>query len=657
MAKAPNTTVVLYKDTALTPTAQRAFNNKAAQDAWFNARASETFTGLSHVRHTVGTVELDIPVGEVLQHDYLSIDNKAYGGRFFCYLLDAEHISDRNTKISFMIDAWQSYQFEMEMLPSEIVRQGLTETDHNASWLNKYDANMIELTASEDLAVTEDLEMKLARERGIVTPNGRLRKSPSDPKLIPDGAAGLTVEFGGSNTTDLGNIGPDYVFELIYSFDMMDRMVRYEAAVNALNNTVMVRLDYAASGANMTRNTFLVSIGQRNVSAGASLYHPGDLLSAVNLFQGAMQEAPDMSDQVIGATSLPGGFIQDLINVSPTSTQDVNNDTKAEIKRVVSKPYSQIYGREPHNAKLYRSPFRCVRLRRPDGVEFYYQFERSQIMEDGNAAVEFALYRLFDNFPTMVALPLGYAGNSADTKRAAEYSDFPQLYYTSGKYGAYISQKYQQAILSDTPGTKNSRDYGYEALSEGVSVLTQGLGAVGLGTFLGGKGGPATAVLGAGTAMAQQASNLNAQIIDMGSNKELMDAAYATAGGKDVPIPRSLALHADAFGGQNYSGGNNSGTIGQRLGDDQWVAEVVTLRPEVLFQYDNFLSNFGHRSGKVGVPNIVQSAANAHYAPVGDGSSLTTHFCKTNGARVYGVPSVFARDIERMFDGGVNFYR
>lgn len=99
------------------------FDNVAAQETYFNSLPYIEFDKLTYVRHN-GVIKVKANRESLLDYNYMSFQNLNYGNKtFYAFITGITYINPNTTAVSFTIDEWQTWQFDLTFKPSFIERK------------------------------------------------------------------------------------------------------------------------------------------------------------------------------------------------------------------------------------------------------------------------------------------------------------------------------------------------------------------------------------------------------------------------------------------------------------------------------------------------------------------------------------------------------
>ena len=156
----PDSTINLYGgvDIDITSGVEIAFKTIANQRAYFASKLVRANTPCTMVKKT-GYVRLEVPGSVVKNCNYISFTNPSFDNKtFYGLITDYNYINNECVEISYIIDWWQSYMFDVSYERMGIERQGLNVTDWNKAEANPYDPSIYAFQTAENLPFNDGLE-------------------------------------------------------------------------------------------------------------------------------------------------------------------------------------------------------------------------------------------------------------------------------------------------------------------------------------------------------------------------------------------------------------------------------------------------------------------------------------------------------------------
>lgn len=109
---------------------QLYFANKSAQRSYFVLNSTYVVTEYLTVRNSTPdgavkhAIRIDRNIDELYGFNYIHYQNANHGDKwFYAFITNLKYINDRVTEVEFEQDVWQTWMFDVELLPSFVVRQ------------------------------------------------------------------------------------------------------------------------------------------------------------------------------------------------------------------------------------------------------------------------------------------------------------------------------------------------------------------------------------------------------------------------------------------------------------------------------------------------------------------------------------------------------
>ena len=145
----PDSSITLYKDVDIDNDEQLVFKNRTNQTAYFQSKIhpNGAYTPCTVVRKT-GVLRVEKSMAIVSQCNYLSFVNPLirhtqqgdtqYGDNKTIYarIVDYDYVNNECTEISYVIDYWQTWMFDVTFQDSYIEREHLSQADWDKAAAN-----------------------------------------------------------------------------------------------------------------------------------------------------------------------------------------------------------------------------------------------------------------------------------------------------------------------------------------------------------------------------------------------------------------------------------------------------------------------------------------------------------------------------------------
>lgn len=677
----PNSTITLYSGVQIDNNEQLIFSSIANQAAYFATKSVMTVQDCQYVKKT-GRINITVSGSVISTCNYLSFINPSFDNKvFYCRIIDYDFINNETCSISWVIDYWQTYMFDVSFDDMHIERQHLSVTDFNKAETNPYDPSIYAFRTPETaLPIGEDLE-KLTYTLGSNTDSDGfyVRQAISDFSHISDACGALMylaeIDFEDlDDSAEAGATKPSEIFVGVIEdilngtgvdtgdLDMGFYMLT-ESQYNYLHGLYPSRITqqiYWAPGWNTIGlapfNDNVISPGYTclYISTGASA---GDGKAVLTGLISALTQWSAVS-AIIGLYGIPNNVM--AMHGTTAGTHNVLAATQKTVKTKLN----------VHNKKLMHYPFSYLRLITPTDVKELH-FENFTAVQNGNDACEIAFNLDILEKPTLIIAPNGYkfsgmspmtAGLDANMLQAMIMTQFPSMPYTTDSFLTALSAAAMNQIQ------RNTTDYGYSleqkqldvyrtAASAAASTIAAANDAVHLDL-----GGAATNAVNA-TFGATQAE-LSQKRLQNEAN--MSQDAYGILAGeqKQNAIYENMKNTRPAYAVNKYSPAGNDGTLNYNIMSFFDVIVLrVTLNPTILEQYDKWLSAYGlNFSGMVGIPYVLKFINHQesswddtiHWETI-NGRECT--YVKTADCKCLYSMLPVSGYIKAMFDGGIRLYK
>lgn len=613
----PDSTVNLYADVPISGDHQLVFSSRSAQATYFLNKRVASKAGCSYLRKT-GRLRIEWSTARVMQSNYISFTNPSFENvTFYAKITDWEYVNNETTDILYEIDWWQTYMFDFEAHACGILREQLTEADYQKAVANPWRRDIPELLTSENLPVSESLECIYTNgenQAGVLTGN-RFKMSSGIP-AISEGMQQLKVVMYLSAIANFNDLEDSQktVFRAFLS--------KWET-LNGQSfdySTVDVNQIFSSTAENFIRSYAVLAMPISNTVAFSEAL---TLLTQLGI-NGNIVGLYVLPNWMASGGSFDNGFIVPKLNVK--------------------------------SPKLNTFPFRYLRIKSAQDTKEYRLdlFKDLSESEDGNTWVRFRYVSNVCGLPIMAIMPVSYKTDGAGNYfERIEYSNFPQVAYSTDAYLAYIAAQEQQALIKwSTPVGQATFDY--EAMKSATSYLdiaknlssnisNMGMSGNGVGNLLGGI---------QNVMMGSQQANLDTakaeQNVYENMSASMMGSGYSAVYNNSKP----------AFIADEYHPGGNGGYLAYEYSMLDFTCEIVELSPDVLEKYDTYFECYGYNSARYGLPHIcdyIKNGTNAPHYSTYDGDTFT--YVQTESMHVTGVQYAACKAIEDMFNRGVRFLK
>ena len=515
----PDSTVNLYGgvDIDITSGVEIAFKTIANQRAYFASKLVRANTPCTMVKKT-GYVRLEVPGSVVKNCNYISFTNPSFDNKtFYGAITDYNYINNEVVEISFVLDWWQSYMFEVTYERMGIDRQYLNETDFAKAEANPYDQSIFAFQTNESLPYDKSLE---PRSYNYLMYSESYSPMETRDGITSDGCYAMAVTQTGNVTDAVKNLFTNSCYVLIMApvdYGEIDQSVYTK--VNQYRNAVTACKygRYSAPSKNFfygnSTNSSTVVDTTTDYKTQPHHFLWSDLSSVCEIWviptdmQMRMTEGGQtvlynvmyslMSDltrwncvsSIQGIYTIPRIMVDSLA----TETTDIYNpytqthsysgeydtDDIITFPTAFQKMRDTFYDKyAPHCQKLYTHPFSYLRVETPSGnaKEFKYE-DFYEVVRDSTKSPAFRTMTIFNGVLTPMLVPRKYKeyrafedgtynvfdGTTVDPQLTCEFNiderveieNIPAVAYMTDAYLTYLSSEY---IGGRSGGDKWSRE-------------------------------------------------------------------------------------------------------------------------------------------------------------------------------------------------------
>lgn len=628
MKVSPNSTVTLYSGVDITPGVQVIFGSRAAQQSYFASR--QAFSGLTvnkkftYLRRG-GKLKLQVSTANVSQCDYMSFRNPAFEDReFYAKIVNYEYINNVTTEITYAMDDFQTYMFDVHYEFGYIEREHLSESDYQKSVSNPYDPTIYEFSTAETLPSSK--EMEIVYTDVVNYPNNL------------DGAnlkSCVIMQVATFDASQFPNIGTDF-------YSIFDNIVMPNGVVTSGNQAIGYKV------INVERGYMLCVIRLDNLT---------------HIFgETKLQQAIDW----LTLQGLDGQIIN-IFQIGAVAWDKYISNTES-FSPVVPRSY------DVENKKLMLSPYQYIRVYNNEGDCKEYKYEMFEELRSGTrGAVQFQFFALFDGSPMTSMVPLNYRRTGLNQEERIDCHQIPQVGYATDSYLAFLASQYNMNLASRTDTVGESlndvvdKGIGWLRNKESEGSAIAGLGADVVSAIQGSANTliPAAAGAIASASYGNVAGAVGSAAGALGgiSNTSIREEANNYRSGNNA-VSEYFAPAKSAFVADNYHAGSTNGTLGYYMDDNKYAPGTfsivrVGLRDDVLKVFDDYFSGYGYTSGRLGKPRVCSyiegSSVNTPHFANYNGKSVT--YVKTNNMHVDHTLASVSASIEDMFNTGCQFLK
>lgn len=698
----PDSTITLYTGVDIDNDEQLVFKNRTNQIAYFQSKIhpNGAYTPCTVVRKT-GRLRVEKSGSIVSACNYLSFVNPSFDNKtIYARIVDYDYVNNECTEISYIIDYWQTWMFDVTFQDSYIEREHLSQADWEKADDNPYDQTILEFKTAESLPVGKDIE------KPYYTIGGAAQSQDEDGAFIGrrvenvyslHPGIGILVIFSNINleyldTNSESTTPPSHgLYNLLanvaytWTGSPGSRTAQrksgslgcfqitgptygylYRQFPGEIDNMIESGSHYLSKG-----GAWNSSIGQltgtpfdtNRIKSPVNYvyYDPNDTNDVADLL--AWFTDTDMLDCVLGIYGIPSGLMF------------LNATFGASIPSIFA--LATASGQSVTNKKLDLYPYTYFRLIAPNGDVKELKIEDFITAQTDDSDCTIGATMDIVEKPNLLMAPILYkyghnispynSGVGMNMTEAMVFNQFPCLPYDIDGF------KSQMAAVANSMIGNNTLDYQYEQQGRmsgagAVKGALSEIAAQGLEGLLSKINGPAANL---GTQIAQdvfgsmtsglgmearyQASNYNRTM----NEANMADQAYdVLSGGTDNAIYNNFEYTKPAYAANVYHPINGDGVTNYNVNGFVDILFLrVALHPEILAQYDRYFSNYGYTSGRCGIPRVVNYARAIqdddkvpHWQTI---NSKPTTYIKTRDCKVIHSMLPVAQFIKSMFDTGV----
>lgn len=126
MSTLPTTEIVICKNIPLDNSYDHTvtFLSQQAQATYFYSKAFRTLTANTYQRVMLNKLRIQVPIGDAMQCNYLFFSNNSHEGKtIYAFITGWEYVNDVTTEITYEIDVFQTFWFDIDIKPSFVERE------------------------------------------------------------------------------------------------------------------------------------------------------------------------------------------------------------------------------------------------------------------------------------------------------------------------------------------------------------------------------------------------------------------------------------------------------------------------------------------------------------------------------------------------------
>ena len=678
-----------------------AFSSVENRDAYFAVHLYRSFSDFTNVKHAVSKIRLEISGTEANVCNYISFKNPAFDNKiFYARIVDYEYINNECTEITFAINDWYTWCFDVTAGDMHIDREHLSVAEYDRSLENPFDPSIVDFQTDEPLPAPRAYEKKMYDVNNVCDNTTVM----DDVLLLKDANNVLSVAFDGRDTFGFENMMNNYNVICFSDFNTIDDpydfypTVAYDKIADSLSSGFFVASathfvkgnDALVDRYNLDSNTFphgadnMTTIGclPTRVNRGFNIFATLD----PELFNEVIDEITvnNAVSNIIGVYSIPETIFMAMINWAIDSSGNKIMATGMNFDKFmlqVPKSYRVDDGSgDPEfikNTKLCLSPYSFLRVITPTGDEKEYHYEDFKTVYDedswitfadvADTYIEFKFTGAFDATPTVSFVPMEYKMNgvmygswnssygSYDTYGFTVPEDYKTNYFERIEFNRipqmpYQTDGYLAFIASAASATMDSHTLIYDTQYDNAMVGSimndiTNVAGLALGGSLGMRGaelkrdlGNASVVDGLSGGSSGLSGRMRIAQNELGYQMNMSDYALKDAsagsglvnnilqrdlmrqqmevmkGAEEInledlrsnPFVRNMKNARRSHGKSQYHLGTAGGMeYFNYLSSMDFTVIKVSLRPEILREYDKFFTLYGYNSCRYDRPRIM----------------------------------------------------
>ena len=505
------TTIKYYNVPDLDVTSGQAFifDSAADREAFFAKYLVASENQCQFVRKSNDTIKSSIPIGTLETCNYMSFLNPNYENKIFYGFINMSNILNANvTTVTFSLDWWTTDMFQVEALPSRLLREGLTELEYPTNMMNggAYPTiNNEKFYTTEPLAVDGTLEKEYYSDY-VVNKESRddndgISELVRDSDGIASGAATCGICFvspdfdkldaeGTDNYLNMGKIiktirnasDTSYIIKTPYSDNETDSD-HWKTACAYLHDPdtgyrydtqPIVGLYTNGYGASRIGGSSSYQLWNRDFTAlGESVPAPYVIIITEEKYINKIIEFLnnlDMTSSIIGVHRVPKEVFRNIFSQSVSTVTD-GNKTYQLINRCSAGMFFPQSKKNVYSAytgitspKLMFYPYAYMTVSTADGKNnMEYRYENLLKCRDSDGHdFNFLMSAKYDaDGPTLIASPQGYkrrhenyTGSAyafeGNPDESVSDSNWPEVPYVTDAFMAHMAKVSNEIIAGNT---------------------------------------------------------------------------------------------------------------------------------------------------------------------------------------------------------------
>ena len=654
----PDSTVNMYADVPISAGHQLVFSSRNAQNNYFLNHRIVSKAGCSYIRKT-GRLRIEFNAARVQQCNYMSFTNTSFENvTFYAHILDYEYVNNETTDIIYEIDYWQTYMFDAKFHSCSILREHLTEADYQKAVKNPWRRDIPELLTDEGLPCAKNLEKIYTSNLSSYTGEqfripSKISADDSDNMVLCMFLSSFDIEAIVTNE-NTGEINPDTLAEYNAFLDNFNYYVYNEETISG-TTVKKLRFNSWSNNFGMTYSVMAIKIN--------SLPKPvigNKATAAMNNMNKAIEflTAYGITSSIVGLYVLP----EWIFNVS---TAFESNAPGREVDVRIS--------RNPNiDPKLNTYPFSYLRVSSPlDTKE--YRLDLFTSMSDGEEYCPLLFSYNLNGVPAISISPINYGRKvtSDDNYLKSNYDEtitfqaFPQMGFSCDAFLTFLSQQYASAMTSNTMAGQSSLIAAQQesmagqgaaalgAVASPIAGFSDVIGNIATGNF----GNAVSSGFGMGNLVNEQAASIARAQANYEQSQQSINIQNEAQGSR---LNGSGVFYGTkrAFVNDKYTKGSASGYLPYQFNSICFWVTIVTLNDDILQKYHDYLTLYGYKSLRNGVPHVcdyVTDGSNVPHFSVIDNETFT--YVQTEDMHVTGLQQVACSYIENLFNAGCRFLK
>lgn len=666
----PNSTITLYTNVPITNQQQIAFKTLAQQTSYFTSKILRSKVNCSYVRRT-GKLKIEDGMGLMLTCNYISFKNPSFENKtIYARVIDYAYINNATVEISYVIDWFQTFMFDVTYEDAIIDREHLSVADWTKVATDPYDKSVYEMFTPEDnLPVSKEME-----KRYTIPSNGQNYLSPTGSvgtgvitKLDSQDYAYTQLFSMSTATKEICMLISDFDYAELDATDLKEFWDNFD--------TIYTTGDWKAL---RLSSGFVLGADNRLQGESDGQGNPVYLNSAVphsyNIcFMSYTNNNTDKLQKVVDYMTLQG-ITHCIIGI-----YQVSADYKVFLAQSGSSGFN--YAVAPVNSqtivnkKLLHSPFQYIRVESASGDVKEYKYEEF-LDKNNDGTYNLRYLATLNGVPCVMIIPFKYKSTSLATHTPTvidlfgyntktgfnigeriEFNAFPQIGYVTDAYLTYLSQQYSENLQSRTTmaeqTTKSSK------VGNAVSAITRAANALNPfgGSFLDFGGAAVNATNEQIASRNQMVAYDEASVLRRLNSQDASAIASGDAV-SEVFNEGKAGFIADEYHPSNANGANLA--LSEYGNIESFKITRVQLRDVFIEKYDAYFTHYGYSSSRIGVPricNFMQNSSDNTKLPkfLTQTNNYSMTYVKTQSMNVESTMKPVSDFIETMFNNGMRF--